>query len=409
MPEQTSLSWVLPFITLRIMGHSSNSSEKSSEIDRIFERAEKLRGRSLYPQSISLFKKALRNYKSRGNSLGVLHCALSLGDTYRMTGMFDRAKKYYMFAIDLAKTIPDPRAVSDARIGLALSLRAQGKWNDALKLIRESRATYRKLADREGTAFSLWAEAGALRVRGDITRAIKVFREAHAMFKTLKDPHGAGYALCGLGGTSRVAGFYRDSKRYYETANRLFSELNDTFGKAYSFCGIGNAFRMVDDYKNALRNFTKATTLYRKIGDKVSYSYTLWSTGMTHALSGNSRKARDYFMRSKKLFQRTKDPRGIIYCRLGLGQLALTAGRHALAQNYFEVSLTEAVKYGFRVEACHAKTLLSHITYKNPLSPSLSTGVVKGAQGVFHGKRGTRCYNRLGLKLRGQGLPLNIP
>jgi tetratricopeptide (TPR) repeat protein len=369
------------------MDHLSNNSEKSSEIDSIFQRAEKLREQSLYPESLKLFRKALQKYKNLRDTLGILHCSLSLGDTYRMIGNFDLASRHYAYSIEHAKKIHAPLAVSDAKVGLGLSLRAQGKWKDALKLIRESRKTYKKHDDKEGTAFTLWAEAGALRIKGDIIGAIKVYKKSYTMFKSLKDNHGVGYALCGLGGTSRIAGFFRDSKKYYETANKLFSAQNDTFGKAYSFCGIGNAHRMLDDYKSALRNFTQATTLYKKIGDKVSYSYTLWGLGMTHTLIGNDRKARDFFIRSKKLFQKTKDPRGVIYCRLGLGQLSLIAGRAALAKNDIESSFTESMNHGFRVEACHAKILLS----------------------FMNGKRDNRCYNKIGLKLRVQGLPLNIP
>lgn len=387
------------------MVHSSDNSEKSSEIDSIFQRAEKLREHALYPQSLTLFKKALHKYKSIRDTLGTIHCALSLGDTYRMIGNFDRAARHYMYSIEQAKIIHVPLAVLDAKVGLALSLRAQGKWNDALKFIRESKNAYKKLDDNEGIAFTLWAEAGALRIKGDIIRAIKVYKESYAMFKSLKDQHGVGYALCGLGGTSRIAGSFRDSKKYYETANKLFTKLKDIFGKAYSFCGIANAYRMLDDYDRALKNFNKATTLYKKIGDEVSYSYTLWGLGMTHLLMGNDRKARDCFIRSKKLFQKTQDPRGIIYCRLGLGQLSLIAGRNAFAKNSIEASLTESMNHGFRVEACHAEALLSYIDFHNPPSPPFKKWQKRG----LPGEKGVRCYNRLGLKLRFQGLPLNIP
>ena len=387
------------------MVYSLKNSEKSSEIDSIFQRAEKLREQSLYPQSITLFKKALRNYKSIRDTLGTIHCALSLGDTYRMIGNFDHAAKHYMYSIEQAKIIHAPLAVLDAKVGLALSLRAQGKWKDALKFIRESKHAYKKLDDHEGIAFTLWAEAGALRIKGDIIRSIKTYKESYALFKSLKDQHGVGYALCGLGGTSRIAGSFRDSKKYYETANKLFTQLKDTFGKAYSFCGIGNAYRMLDDYERALKNFNKATTLYKKIGDEVSYSYTLWGLGMTHLFIGHARKARDCFIRSKKLFQKTKDPRGIIYCHLGLGQLSLIDGEKTPAKKFIKTAFTEAMNHGFRVEACHAEVLLSYIDLHNPPSPPLNKWHGRG----LSGKRGARCYNRLGLKLRFQGLPLNIP
>ena len=57
------------------------------------------------------------------------------------------------------------------------------------------------------------------------------------------------------------------------------------------------------------------------------------------------------------------------------------------SQKEIESAFTESMDHGFRVEACHSKNLLS----------------------FMNRKRNVRCYNRLGLKLRFQGLPLNIP
>lgn len=85
---------------------------------------------------------------------------LSLGDTYRMVGDFNLAVKSYTNAVEIAKQIRDPITLADARVGLGLSLRAMGKWKDAIKLIREAKKTYRRKGDRQGLAFTLWAEAG---------------------------------------------------------------------------------------------------------------------------------------------------------------------------------------------------------------------------------------------------------
>jgi tetratricopeptide (TPR) repeat protein len=170
---------------------------------------------------------------------------------------------------------------------------------------------------------------------------------------------------------------------------------------------------MINDYKSAFRNFRKAAKLYEKIGDKVSYAYTLWGFGITHSLIGNNVKANNYLLRSMKLFQETKDARGIIYCRLGLGQLALIDREDSLAKRHIEASLNASLKNSFRVETCHAKILMSLIDhYGNSLHSQLdkqgSVGDNREIRG-FHGKRYLRCYNSLGLKLRVQGLPMNIP
>ncbi len=378
------------------MGKPSNNSEKSSGIDNILSHAEKLREKCFYPQSLRLFKKALQRYTKLCDRDGILHCMLSLGDTYRMVGNFDLAAKSYANTIDLAKKTKASVKVADAKVGLGLSLRAQGKWKEAVKLIHESRMAYQKKGDSQGFAFALWAEAGALRIKGDITGAIKIFKESYKIFKSIKDIQGVGYCLCGLGGTSRIAGRFRDSLKYYTAAHRLFSDIKDIFGIAYSYCGIGNAYRMIKDYKRAFTNFKKAIRLYKKIGDKVSYSYTLWSFGTTYKMTGDLKKARDNFIRAMLLFKETKDPRGIIYCGLGLGEIALLKGKKAIAKRQILTSLHCSSKNSFAVEKCHAKTLISYMNKNNPPEFSL-TSIDDG------------CYNRLGLKLRFQGLPFNIP
>jgi tetratricopeptide (TPR) repeat protein len=416
------------------MGHSSNNLEKSSETDSIFCHAERLRERSFYPQSLRLFKKALQGYIKTGDRDGIFHCLFSLGDTYRMVGDFDLAAKSYAGIIELAKKNRAPIKVADAKVGLGLSLRAQGKWKEAIKFIHESRKIYKRKGDSEGIAFTLWAEAGALRIKGDIPGAIKVFKESHKIFKSMKDTQGIGYCLCGLGGASRIAGRFKDSLNYYTSANRLFSHMKDTFGKAYSYCGIGNAYRMLRDYKRALTHFSQATKLYEKMGDKVSYSYTLWGIATTHKMIGNYKKAHGYLTKAIMLFKKTRDPRGLIYCRLGLGEIDILKGKKTFARRHLLASLHESNQHDFAVEKCHTKTLITYMNRNNtPESPPTSSvasrtdllkrenpptspfnkGGLKGDfkewQGKFSGEIDNECYNRLGLKLRFQALPLNIP
>ena len=396
------------------MEQPSNNLEKSLEIDKILHHAEKLKEKSSFPQALRLFKTALRGYTKICDHNGIIQCMLSLGDTYRMVGNFDLAAKSYMDTIEYAKNIEASIQAADAKVGLGLSLRAQGKWKDAIKLIHESKRTYQKKRDSQGIAFTLWAEAGALRVKGDITGAIKIFKESYKVFKSLEDSQGVGYCLCGLGGTSRVAGRLKDSLNYYTSANKLFSSLRDTFGTAYSYCGIGNAYRMLEDYKSAFTHFAKAIRLYKRIGDKVSYSYTLWSLGSTYKMTGDFNNAEENFVKAMLLFKKTKDPRGIIYCRLGLGEIALLKAKKVIAKRHLLASLDASVKNSFAVEKCHATTLISSMNENNPPQPTFTKGGLRGIMRKarlerFSGKIDNRCYNRLGLKLGFQNLPLNIP
>lgn len=381
------------------------------EIESLTERAEKLKEKSLYFQSLKLFKEAFQRYKKICDTEGMLHCMIAFGDIYRMSGNFDLAAVNYSEAINLAKKHKKQIWLYDAKIGLGLSLRAQGKWKESIKLIRESERIFKKQGDREGIAFSLWAEAGALRIKGNIKDAIKTFKTSLDKFKSLKSQQGIGYCLCGLGGTSRIAGLFKDSLKYYTAANKLFSNIKDIFGMAYSHCGIGNALRMLNDYKNALVHFAKATSLYQKIGDRVSYSYTLWGLGSTYKMMGNFKKARYNFIKAKLLFNTTKDPRGIIYCKLGLGELDFLEGKRSSAIKHLRAALSESIKNVFALERCHAAVILSYVNVNNPPTPYFKGGYrgVRWEQAGLSGNIDDRCYNKLGSKLKFQGIPFNMP
>jgi len=370
------------------MGNSSSSSEKLLITANIFEQAERLKEKSSYQQALRLFKKTLHAYREADDPNGIFHSLTSLGDTYRMTGRFDLAAGHYSEAIELAHIIKSPVQAADAKVGLGLSLRAQGQWKDALRLVRQSKSFYRKEGDEEGIAFTLWAEAGALRIKGDILETLETYRESLSVFRSLKDTHGEGYCLCGLGGASRIAGSTKNSLKYYLAANKLFAGLKDTFGTAYSYCGIGNAYRMLGDYENAFIYFRKATRLYEKIGDIVSYSYTVWGFGTAYKMLGSYGKAADYFKKAMANFKKTKDPRGMIYCMLGQGEIALMTGRKKSAEKYLASALEASVIHRFAVEKCYADTLKSFF---------------------LRGELDNPCYDRLGLKLKFHALPLNIP
>lgn len=381
---------------------SSKNSEKSSEVDNILFRAEELREKSRYRQSINLFKRGLAGYAKIHDPEGTYHCLLSLGGLYRMVGDFDLASKNYTDAIDLARRIKSPVEVADAKVGLGLSLRARGKWKEAIRLIGGSKKIYEKKNDSHGIAFTLWAKAGALRIKGDIIEAIKTFKDSYEVFKSTKDSQGIGYCLCGIGGASRIAGRFRDSLKFYFAANRLFSSIKDAFGGAYSYCGIGNAYRMLGDYKNAFTYFSKAAGLYKKMGDKVSYAYTLWGLGTAYKMTGDYKKARSSFTKAKQFFKKTKDPRGLIYCDLGFGEVSLLEGKNSAARKYLLTALDGSTDYNFALEKCYAETVISFMNAGGPYQR-------KGRKVSFSGKTDNTCYNRLGLRLRFQALPLNIP
>ncbi|MEW6117280.1 MAG: tetratricopeptide repeat protein [Nitrospirota bacterium] len=360
------------------------------KIYNLIRKAEQLRERSVYREALQYFKKALLLSRKHHHLDGIIDATLASADIYRITGNFDLAIKNYEEALESCEALGNSLTAADCMVGIGLSLRAIGMWKESLKFIETAKKTYRKVNDKKGLAFSLWAEAGAQRVAGNITVAINGFKEAKRMFTALSFNSGIAYALCGLGGTHRIAGKYKESLDYYRRANALFASLKDTFGSAYSHCGIGNAYRMLGNYREAMNHFRKATRLYESIGDLVSYSYTLWSVAMVHKMNGDFARARRAVGKAMRNFRKTKDPRGIIYCDMALGEMLLLEGKKRAAEKKLRTASANADRHRFRLEQCHATVLLS----------ALTSG---------RGSLNERCYKKIGIHLPDISLPFNIP
>ncbi|MBI5562513.1 MAG: tetratricopeptide repeat protein [Deltaproteobacteria bacterium] len=328
----------------------------------LFDAAEKKRGASKFLEAIPIYLEA-KKLAPKDSELKAA-CSASLGDTYRMAGAFVKAVKCYKEAHRLSVILGDEMRGLDALVGLGLSLRALGSIKEAIAVFDGALAGYRKAKDEAGTAFTLWARAGALRIKGDLNGALGGFAEARGIFKRLRDQSGVGYCLTGLGGASRVAGFPKESGKHYAEANKLFTKHKDAFGVAYSYCGVANSLRMQGDFKASLAYFKKAKTQYKRIGDKVSYAYTLWGEGSSLLMLGKAELASEDFKEAARLFRETKDRRGLIYCELSRGQMQFKKNASKAAE-LVNKAFKEARSIGLGVEIAYAKEVLETMT-RNP-------------------------------------------
>ena len=366
----------------------------NSKIYEFIGKAEALRRKSQYREALAVFKKAAAHARKIQDAGGLLDSSMAAGDVCRIIGDFDHAVEYYTEALEICEGFCDDLTAADALVGLGLSYRAVGMWQKAIRLIGRARKIYMASGDKKGLAFALWAEAGSLRIAGKIPAAIETYVRARRIFAASGFDSGLAYTLAGLGGAHRVAGKTADSLKYYLEANEIFRRLRDAFGTAYSHCGIGNAWRMRGDYVRATVDFKKAAALYGKIGDIVSYSYTIWSLATLCKMKGDLSSALKYTAEARRNFRKTKDPRGIIYCDLARGEVAWMMGKGKAAHALISEALASAVAHKFRLEECHARLLLLNAgkTYR------------KGSVA-----KTPPCYKKIGVGLRFDTMPFNLP
>ncbi|MCS7215176.1 MAG: tetratricopeptide repeat protein [Thermodesulfovibrio sp.] len=328
------------------------------KIEKIAEKAEQLRLKGYFRESLKLWKKIYKKAVKNHDTTMIVDCLIVLGDLNRILGDFKNAEFHYSEAIELSDALNNKIAKADALTGFALSKKATGQWREALKLIRKARKIYENNKDKKGIAFTFWAEGAIWRFGGRIEKSLQNFHKSLTLFRKLKENQSLGYVYCGLGGSSRIYGNYENSMRYYRMANKIFNNTGDRFGIAYSYCGIGNAYRMMNDIENAENNFKIAIKIYNNIGDIVSSSYTLWSMAMLDILRKKYTEALRYIKNAEKNFKKCNDPRGFIYCKLQRGMIHYMKRRKNLANKYFYEALYEAKKYDFALEKRYAQNFI---------------------------------------------------
>lgn len=337
------------------------------DAQKLYEKGEELRAASRFREAREVFEEALQ-VVPQGDSFLRLLILKRLGDCLRMVGDFEKGKRAYAEALELAQEMAEDLEVADCLVGLGLAERGLGELEEARKNFEKARSIYEEYDDPEGEAFTLWALGGLFRAMGELRKARETFQEALFLFGHLEEPSGLGYCHCGLGGLERVAGNFELSLHHYRTANAIFHDTQDRFGQAYSFCGIGNAHRMMGHFDEALRYFQKAAELYEDIGDEVSYAWTLWSWGTALKVLGELDAARGKLEASFGLFTKTRDTRGMVYYTLAMAEVAFLEGRREEALDLLGKAEDLLSERPFKLEKVHLKLYRFLLGDEVPLS-----------------------------------------
>jgi predicted ATPase/DNA-binding NarL/FixJ family response regulator len=111
---------------------------------------------------------------------------------------YDHAEQLCREALELSRSLGDPRDVAEAVVGLALVKRTRGDYGDAEALFQEAIAVYEELGDEPGTARALDRFGIALVLAGEQGRARPVFDRSLELFRRLGDSTGIAFGLHGL-------------------------------------------------------------------------------------------------------------------------------------------------------------------------------------------------------------------
>jgi tetratricopeptide (TPR) repeat protein len=179
--------------------------------------------------------------------------------------------------------------------------RWQGHYEQAIEIIEESVAIWRKLGQKPGLARALNSLGAANYDHGNFERAKICDEESLLYYLETGNTLGIGIALTTLGDVAVAQRDYDKAIAIYQRSLAMKREAEDKLGIAFSLMGLGRAARYQGKYEDAIDYYQESLRTRQTIGDKLGIAECLEGLASSERGLGNNIKAAQLFGASEAL------------------------------------------------------------------------------------------------------------
>ena len=209
----------------------------------------------------------------------------------RYQGDYDRGEGLCRDALELARSLDDPKGVAEAYTGLALIRNARGDNPEAETLFREALSIYEGLGEEPGTARTLDRLAITFVITGEFDRARPLFERSHRLFRQLGDSHGVALGLYGLA-MVRLPGAGAAARVQAEEGLEILRAAGDRRTFAKMLWNLADINSELGDAETAAAQFAESLTLMVEFGDRWFCGIVLESAAFACATGDPERAVR---------------------------------------------------------------------------------------------------------------------
>jgi predicted ATPase/DNA-binding CsgD family transcriptional regulator len=235
----------------------------------------------------ALYEESLVLYRELGDTAGIAHVLLSLGEIAGRWGNFVAAHSRIEEALALFRAAGDKRGIAKSLTDLADVVSQQGEFARATSLNEESLALFRTLGDMEGIIWSL-------------------FGLVHVLFLSQSDP-------------AKV-------QTLLEEGLALCRGSGHKLGIAWALGHLGEVFLLQDNAFKARLLLEESLPLYREGRDRRGITETLFLLGKVEVLEENSAAARALYEESLAIGREMGDNLNIPSYLEGLAEMVTIQG-----------------------------------------------------------------------------------
>ncbi|MSP11758.1 MAG: tetratricopeptide repeat protein [Chloroflexi bacterium] len=289
-------------------------------------------------------------------------------------GMLDMAWSRYLEALARFETTGNPIDLVTTRLRMAMLLRFQGRYLEALKFSQESLIllpaakiggdlTSEKIAAEylsvdDLTASLLQDQGHCYYQLGNLEQAIACYEQALERF-TIAKQHvqtgpprltNGGYLHHSLGIAYRALGYLDRAFDQYEAALRIWTKSGNEGRRANTMNSLGVLYHLRGEIDRATQCFNEALTEAHQAGALRVESYVLASLADLHKDQADYAAALAYYQQSLAIARQAHEAFASLYAILGQGEVYRLMGEFGKAEELLTFAQTEAEQHASTYE-----------------------------------------------------------
>ena len=249
------------------------------------------------------------------------------------------AERDYHECLELAREAGYRPGQAAALNGLAVVRWYAGDREAASRMIDDSLATFRELADSRELAPTILGIGEILVPQPETGTDRLVFQETFVPFQDVTCEVAVGYALANRGMIRRVVGELEAARGDMTAALELFQAVGDERAIAHGLGRLGNLAAASGEFATARDALEECLVIRRRIGDSRGTGLAQGNLGNLAVAEGDMDSARPLFEESAAAFRRRGDMWGYGAALGNLASLAIAEGDIDRARRSLEESL----------------------------------------------------------------------
>lgn len=249
-----------------------------------------------------------------------IELANASGYIYQLSGEYEDANKYFLFALGNARRAQDKRYLTRALNCLAYVAVLQRRFDAAFTLIAEAKSVVSN--DDHNEIAHLEYILGAIEFEHqNYPKAIQHFGEALQIRINQGDKRRVARVYLRLGMAHHAAQEIDAAIRYTKYADAIFTEINDVVESAAANLNIGALFLCQHAYEQAEYCFQQAQPALVSVQDKLNLATLYHNLGFLFAKQNRWLASIDAYNQSINLWYELDDLEGLVDSLIDLGTL----------------------------------------------------------------------------------------